>query len=399
MYSLVIVGSGVAGITAAIYAGQGGTPATLLEGDTPGGNFIQSNLVTNWPGARNRTGKEIIHSMFQQAKACHTNFVPSIVTRADFSQRPFILYTPTPIRCWCVIICSGSSSTLLNIPGEAEYWKHGIYSCPTCETSKIKGKTVVVIGGADSAVAKALFAANLAKRVFVIVRANEFHVKKDVAKLEGLLKHQRIEVLYNQTAKAFEGKNRELTHLVLGDGTNLRCDAAFVAVGAYPNIQPFPQLEVEDGALWVDCKTQQTSCPGVFAAGDVCDRTFTQAVTASGAAARAALGALKFLQALNFKPSEHKNLGSVLQHKGSVAVVITSSTCLNCAQEAQKIAQFEEAAKRHEIPFIYIDIDQWNAEMERFMNKLKLHEFVLPILMLIKNGKVDRLYPNRPSLG
>ena len=260
----------------------------------------------------------------------------------------------------------------------------------------------MIVGGADSAVAKALFAANLAKTVIVIVRSNEFHVKKDQLKLETLLKHPKIHVLYNRQVKSFEGKNRQLTHVCLDNGECLRCDAAFVAIGSYPNISAFPQLELEDGGLKVDCKTQQTSCPGVFAAGDVCDRIFTQAITAAGAAARASWNALKFLQEKSvdqLRKSSSMDLKQILQSTQLTAVVVASNSCVNCQMEMDKIQSFMQAATRLKVPFLYIDIDQdWNEQLQQFLDQLKINDYTLPVLMLIRNGKLHSIFPNNSVL-
>jgi thioredoxin reductase (NADPH) len=322
--SVVILGGGIAALTAAVQVAQAGIEPIVIAGPTPGGIIIQSQSVQNWPGEPDITGYALADKLQKQAEAKGVKFLPGSVVKVDFKKRPFTLTvadgekkeTITATTC---IIATGATPKLLGIPGEKENLFTKIFTCAPCDGLRFKGKTVAVIGGGDGAVAEASYLANLAKKVFVVVRKDHFRATQAVKK-EALLARQNVEVLY-ETAVTAVKQNQDGLTLQLTSGKNLNVGGAFLAIGQTPNTALFKgELKLDQEGYIVVQNNQETSVPAVFAAGDVCDKHFRQAMTAAGDATKAALGACALT------PSQEKKAPTEITSLSNLSSVITTSS-------------------------------------------------------------------------
>jgi len=300
----VILGTGCAGLTAAIYAGRANLKPLVLEGHEPGGQLSITTLVENFPGfPEGIQGPELIENMRKQAARFGAEFLMGHLAHADLTQRPFKLdfgggksaLTRT------LIIASGASARWLGLPSEQALIGHGVSSCATCDGFFFRDKPITVIGGGDSAMEEALFLTRFATKVTLIHRRDHFRASKIM--LERARKHEKIELLTDTVVEEVMDVNaKEVTGLKLrnvktGKAWDFPTSAMFLGIGHEPNAKMFKgQLDQDqDGYL----KTRDfvfTNVPGVFACGDVQDRRYRQAITAAGSGCAAAMEAEKFLE-------------------------------------------------------------------------------------------------------
>lgn len=312
-HPVVILGSGVAAMTAATYLARGGISPVIITGPFVGGTITQSHNVQNWPGEMSISGLDLMEKMQKQAEINGALFLTETVISVDLTQRPFTITTKKVFgstelgkkyKAHSLIIALGATPKLLNIPGESDkegYWSRGVYSCAICDGSLYKDKVVAVVGGGDSALTEAQYLSNLAKKVHIFVRRNEFRtIEKE--RLKEILNRSNVEVHYNTTIQEIKGDHQKVTHLVVQGVNDLQrleipVDALFLGIGANPNSSLFKgQLELDDQGYIVLKNHQETSIEGVYAAGDIADAAeFKQAVSAAGDAAKAALQAQKYL--------------------------------------------------------------------------------------------------------
>ena len=300
---VLILGSGPAGITAAIYAARAGLRPIMVHGEQPGGQMTITTDVDNYPGfAETVQGPWLMEQMEGQAKAVGTSIVTDTIVSLDVSQRPFAaegelgdIYTADT-----VILCTGAQAKWLGIPGEADFLGIGISACATCDGPFFKGKRVAVIGGGNTAVEEALFLSNLAGHVTLIHRRDELRAEKMLQ--DKLLGTENIDVLWSHRPDSFFGENGKLAGVNLvstrdGSEQALNADGIFVAIGHTPNTSLVAEILDLDSEGYVLTKSDstRTSVEGVFAAGDVKDKVFRQAVTAAGSGCMAALEAEKFI--------------------------------------------------------------------------------------------------------
>ena len=300
---VLILGSGPAGITAAIYAARAGLQPTLIHGDQPGGQMTITTDVDNYPGfAETVQGPWLMEQMEGQAKAVGTSIVTDTIVSLSVSQRPFEaegelgdIYTADTI-----ILCTGAQAKWLGIPGETDYLGSGISACATCDGPFFKGMRVAVIGGGNTAVEEALFLSNLASHVTLIHRRDELRAEKMLQ--DKLLGAENIDVMWSQRPDSFFGENGKLAGVNLvstrdGSEQPLNADGIFVAIGHTPNTSLVAEILDLDSEGYILTKPDSTctSLEGVFAAGDVRDKVFRQAVTAAGTGCMAALEAEKFI--------------------------------------------------------------------------------------------------------
>lgn len=309
---VVVIGSGVGALTSAVYLQRAGVQTIVLEGQNPGGAIAQSPNVQNWPGELDISGEALIEKIRAQAISNGAKIVSSEVTSVDFSKRPLTIHTQDvydhekkeTIEAKSVIIAMGSMPKLLGVPGESGdggYWTRGVYSCAVCDGSLYKGKTVAVVGGGDSAVLEADYLSKIAKKVYIVLRSDNFRSIETNRKDE-LIKKDNVEVIYNTQINKIEGNGTKVTHLNLSTEKKLDVDGVFVAIGANPNSQiVHNQIELDEMGYIKLKDGQETSVPGVFAIGDVVDPYYKQAISAAGDGAKAALQAERFLSA-----GEHK---------------------------------------------------------------------------------------------
>jgi thioredoxin reductase (NADPH) len=300
---VVILGSGCAGHTAALYSARANLKPLVLEGHEPGGQLSMTTLVENFPGfPEGIQGPELIENMRRQATRFGAEYQLKHVVKADLSKRPYILHTgKEEIQARTLIIASGASARWLGLPNEQALIGHGVSSCATCDGFFFSGKDIAVIGGGDSAMEEAIFLTRFASKVTLIHRRDEFRASKIM--LDRAKAHPKIAMLTDTVVDdVLDVSKKEVTGLKLrniktGKQWDLPTSAMFLGIGHIPNASMFQgQLETDaDGYL----KTRDyvfTRVPGVFASGDVQDRRYRQAVTAAGTGCMAALEVEKFLE-------------------------------------------------------------------------------------------------------
>ena len=302
-YPVVILGGGVAALTAAVQVSQAGFQPVVITGPSPGGIIVQSHSVHNWPGEIEISGAELADKLQKQAKACGTLFVHGQVVDVDISKQPFVFTVQNSsdpsktqkIRARTCIIALGALPKLLGVPGENENLFSSIFTCAPCDGMLFKDKTVAVIGGGDSALTEAHYLSNLAKKVYVIVRKNEFRTIQPKYR-DSVLARPNVEVIYDTQVSAFQKNDKDLNlTLVSPKGSEqLTVQGAFLAIGSLPNTALFKgKLALDKEGYIILKNSQETSVPKVYAAGDVSDKVFKQAMTAAGDATKAALQAQK----------------------------------------------------------------------------------------------------------
>ena len=305
---LVIIGSGAAGYTAAIYAARAMLKPLLISGMQPGGQLTITTDVENYPGfADVIQGPWLMEQMRAQAEHMGTEFASDLVVKADLSRRPFVLtgdsgaiYTAD-----AVIIATGASAKWLDIESERKFQGFGVSACATCDGFFYRGKNVFVIGGGNTAVEEALFLTNFATKVTLVHRRDSLRAEKIMQ--DRLFRHPKIEVVWNSVVEEITGEDKpvksvtgiRLRHLETGAITEHPADGVFVAIGHAPATELFKdQIETKAGGYLVTAPdSTATSIPGVFAAGDVTDDKYRQAVTAAGMGCMAALEAERWLAA------------------------------------------------------------------------------------------------------
>ena len=299
----VIIGAGCAGLTAAIYAARANLKPLVLQGHEPGGQLSLTTLVENFPGfPEGIQGPELIENMKKQAARFGAEFHTGHLAHADLRHRPFVLdLGKEKVRTRTLIVASGASARWLGLPHEQALIGHGVSSCATCDGFFFTGKEVAVVGGGDSAMEEALFLTRFASRVSIIHRRDQFRASKIM--LERARQNQRIHFVTDTVVEdVYDADKQEVTGLKLrnvktGTTSDFPASALFLAIGHVPNAAMFDgQLEKDaDGYL----KTENyvfTRVPGVFACGDVQDRRYRQAITASGSGCMAAMEVEKFLE-------------------------------------------------------------------------------------------------------
>jgi thioredoxin reductase (NADPH) len=306
---LLILGAGPAGYTAAIYAARAGLSPLLVAGLQPGGQLTITTDVENYPGfAEPIQGPWLMEQMKAQAEHVGTEIVSDVIVQADLSRRPFRCLGDSgdAYEADALIIATGAQARWLGVPGEKELSGFGVSACATCDGFFFRGKTVAVIGGGNSAVEEALYLSNLAAQVTVIHRRDAFRAEKILQRR--LFAKPNVTVLWHRVVEAFlagEGRFKTLRALRLkdprsGETSELAVDGAFVAIGHEPATALFQGQLAMDSAGYIETVpgSTRTSIPGVFAAGDVQDKVYRQAVTAAGTGCMAALDAEKYLAAL-----------------------------------------------------------------------------------------------------
>lgn len=303
MENLIILGTGCAGLTAAIYAARANLNPLVLEGHEPGGQLSTTTLVENFPGFRDGVmGPELIMNMKAQAERFGARFQYAECTRLQQAGGHLVLEIEgKKVETKALIVASGASAKWLGIDRERELRGHGLTSCATCDGAFYRNVPVCVIGGGDSAAEEATFLTRFASKVYLIHRRDSLRASKVMAKRA--LENPKVEPVWNSTVAEYlsdaDGEMRavKLKNLVTGEEREVEVKCVFVAIGHNPNTEPFKGvLDMdENGYLLQRNGTTETNVPGVFAAGDVSDHRYRQAVTASGQGCAAALDAERYL--------------------------------------------------------------------------------------------------------
>ncbi|WP_343698975.1 thioredoxin-disulfide reductase [Caulobacter sp.] len=300
----LILGSGPAGYTAAVYAARAGLEPLLIEGPQPGGQLTITTDVENWPGDIAVMGPDLMARMAAQARHVGVEVVADLIETVDLGQRPFVAVGDTGERYTAdsLIIATGASARWLGLDSETRYRGAGVSACATCDGFFYRGKVVGVVGGGNTAVEEALFLTNFAEKVYLFHRRDA--LRADRTNQGRLLAHPKIEVVWNVEVQEILGEGRTVSAVALRDVASgavrqVALEGLFVAIGHDPATQLFKgQLAMdEDGYLSVTPGSTATSQPGVFAAGDVQDKHFRQAITSAGMGCMAALEAERFLAA------------------------------------------------------------------------------------------------------
>ncbi len=304
MRDVVIMGSGCAGLTAAIYAARANLKPLVIRGVEAGGQLTLTTLVENFPGfPKGVQGPELIERMMEQAAQFGAEFLEGDVTRADLSRRPFILEVgKEQMETRTLIVASGASAKLLGLESERKLLGHGVSTCATCDGYFFRGKPVVVVGGGDTAAEDALFLTRYATEVCLIHRRDQLRASKIMQ--DRLFRNEKIKPVWNTVvtdvldAAKGEVTGVKLKNVQTGEERFHPCSGVFIGIGHAPNTALFRgQLEMDELGYIVTRNGSKTNVPGVFAAGDVQDRVYRQAVTAAGSGCMAAMDAERFLEA------------------------------------------------------------------------------------------------------
>lgn len=304
---VLVLGSGPAGLSAALYGARSGFHTVLFDGPKPGGQLMGTSYVENWPGLPKKLGPDLIKSLKEQAIEFGALTASQTVKSVNLETWPYAVTTETGVtlHALTIVLATGASAKLLGVPGEQEYmgWDKGVCTCAICDAPFYKGKSVVVVGGGDSAAEEAMQLAPYAGKITVLVRKDA--MRASAVMQERLKTYPNISVQYNSFITAIKGDGKHLKDLELsvnGEKTVMQTDGVFLAIGHDPNsavVKGAVAMDAE-GFITVRGRSQATSVPGVYAAGDVADRKYRQAGIASGDGIKAALDAVEFLRMIGF---------------------------------------------------------------------------------------------------
>ena len=301
---VLIIGSGPAGYAAAIYSSRAGLSPLMISGIEPGGQLMITTDVENYPGYENPIqGPWLMEQMKKQSEAFGTKIINDYVTDVDFSKFPFEINTEKEkYSSYSVIIATGAKARWLGVPGEDEFKGFGVSACATCDGFFFKNKNVVVVGGGNTAVEETIFLSNICKKVTLIHRRDQLRAEKILQ--NRLFEKKNVDVIWNNELKEIVGENENklIKKIIIKNTKNfdekeINLDGLFVAIGHKPATEIFlNKLEIdEDGYILTQADSTKTKIDGVFAAGDVTDKIYRQAVTAAGMGCMGALEAEKFL--------------------------------------------------------------------------------------------------------
>lgn len=303
----LIIGSGPAGYTAAIYAARADLKPVVYQGMQPGGQLTSTTEVDNFPGYPNGVqGPDMMLDLQHQAERFGSDLRWGLITEADFSKRPFTLKTDDgkKVLADTVIIATGATAKYLGLESEVRYNGHGVSACATCDGFFYRGQDVAVVGGGDTAAEEATYLSKMCRKVYLIVRRDELRASK--AMQHRVMNTPNIEILWNHVTREILGDGKVVTGVLLentktGDAKEIDVQGFFVAIGHKPNTELFAgQIDLDDnGYIKTVPGTTQTNIPGVFAAGDVQDHIYRQAITAAGTGCMAAIEAERFLSSVN----------------------------------------------------------------------------------------------------
>lgn len=299
---VIIIGSGPAGYTAAVYTSRALLQPLMFEGEEAGGQLMITSEVENFPGfAEGVTGPSLMEEMRKQAERFGTRFVRRNITKVDLSSRPFKVWDGDNLHlAKTIIVCTGASAKYLGLPSEKAFYNKGVSACATCDGAFFRNMEVAVVGGGDTAMEEANFLTRFASKVHIIHRRDSFRASKIMA--DKALNNPKISVIWNTAVEEIQGDKfvtgLKIKNLVDGKESQLAVQGLFIAIGHKPNTELFQgQLELEEtGYIKTKPHSSYTSVDGVFAAGDVQDHVYRQAITAAGSGCMAAIDAERWLE-------------------------------------------------------------------------------------------------------
>ncbi len=306
---VLIIGSGPAALTAAIYSSRASLDTTVIAGYQSGGQLMLTSEVENFPGFPDGIqGPELMDNMRQQAERFGSKFIDANATKVDFSGRLHKVYVDDDVyEAEAVIVATGASAMWLNLPSEERLRGRGVSSCATCDGFFFRGKEIAVVGGGDSALEEAIFLTKFASKVTLLHRRDKFRASKIMQ--QRVFNHPKIEVVFDSAIEEVLGENKVegamVRNLKTGEVNQLALEGIFVAIGHSPNTEIFRGwLDMNEKGYLTILGESATSISGVFVAGDVYDFRYRQAITAAGSGCKAALDAEKYLEALVGEPGE-----------------------------------------------------------------------------------------------
>ncbi|MGE0670984.1 MAG: FAD-dependent oxidoreductase [Parachlamydiales bacterium] len=416
-HPVVILGGGIGALTSAIYLSRAGLAPVVVTGPNVGGAITQSHSVQNWPGEFEISGVGLMDQVKDQAVQNGAILLSETVAHVDFSSRPFIITTKQltggnetirTIKAQACIIAMGATPNRLKVPGEEKYWSHGVYSCAVCDGGLYKEKVVAIVGGGDSALTEAHYLSNIARKVYVVVRGDQFRaVEKE--RMQAILSRSNVEVIYNSEIKQIYGNDDEVTHIIIQNNKSqkrdkLSVDAVFLAIGSTPNSALFSKdIELDGNGYIVLKKYQETSIEGVYAVGDIADPEFKQAISAAGDGSKAALQAQQHLARYQPKPVAKKTAAPVPSEKpvieiatreelakllkvadGGIILDFYGDYCGPCRMFAPQYASWAKEFQG-KITFAKVNVEKANGLCEAYQIR------VIPTLVILdKEGKVIR---------
>jgi thioredoxin reductase (NADPH) len=303
MYNVIIIGSGCAGLTAAIYAARANLKPLVIDGHEPGGQLSLTTHVENFPGFPDGImGPQLIENMRKQAQKFGAEFKSGTVSDVDFSNRPFKISAGKDVyETKSLIVAAGASARLLGLENERKLMGYGVSTCATCDGYFYRGKPIAVVGGGDSAMEEANFLTRYASKVYLVHRRNEFRASKIM--IDRARANEKIEFITPAVVDDIHASGQGLVEIVHlhnpenGEKREIPVDGVFVAIGHTPNTAVFRgKLDMDANGYLVALNGSKTTVPGVFVAGDVQDHRYRQAVTAAGSGCMAALDAEKFIE-------------------------------------------------------------------------------------------------------
>lgn len=302
MNNVIIIGSGCAGLTAAIYAGRANLKPLVIDGFEPGGQLSLTTMVENFPGFPDGIlGPDLIENMRKQAQKFGAEFKAGAITEVDLSKRPFKIHVGNDVHeTWTLIAGSGATARLIGLESERKLIGYGVSTCATCDGYFFRGKEIAVVGGGDSAMEEANFLSRFASKVYLIHRRSEFRASKIM--VDRALANEKIEFVtpyvVDEILDVAKGgvESLRLRNARTNEIKMLPLSGVFIAIGHEPNTKVFRgKLDMDENGYLITHHGSQTNVPGVFAAGDVQDHRYRQAITAAGSGCMAALDAEKFL--------------------------------------------------------------------------------------------------------
>lgn len=426
---VAIIGSGPAGLTAALYVARAGMKAFVFAGPSPRGQLIETTFVDNWPGSPHVLGADLMQSIENQVLSFGAAIIHDTVTSVDFSVWPFALQTEDgrKFKAMSVVLATGAKPRRLNVPGEQEYFGKGVTTCAICDAPHFKDKDVVIVGGGDSAVEMAFELAPHAKKVTLLVRKDA--MRAAAAMQKRLIDYPNASVAYHKEITEIYGNGSHVVAIDLYDNKSKQTvrqpiDGVFLAVGHDPNnkiLQGGVDID-EHGYVVMSGRTQQASVPGVFAAGEIQDPSYRQAIVAAGEGAKAALDATSFLYELGFTSEigalldqkffenfsdekleikeifENKELDDlVLNAKGLVLLDFFSTECPMCVR---MLPVLEGVAQKlsGKVTILKTNYDKVRRTIfKELWNHHDIQVRNLPSLLVFKDGKLQDISTNYMS--